>query len=181
MTQQAGAHAWIQNYQFPATMGFGFPASGATVVRAYNPVNINNPVATGSIAGTVMTIATAPVGGTFASGQTVDGLTVLPNTTITSLGTGVGGVGTYNITPSQTFAGPVIGAHVGTFRNASLSADSGQAFFAGSVFLAGPTSKSADVTDLGVAGNGNGNRICITLRGGNCPGNGGVGSGCTQP
>lgn len=56
---------------------------------------------TGSIAGTVLTV-TAVGSGALANGQTIDGLGVVAATAITSLGTGTGGVGTYNINNSQT-------------------------------------------------------------------------------
>jgi RHS repeat-associated protein len=59
--------------------------------------------ATGSISGMTMTIS-AVTSGTIAVGQVVNGSTISSGTTITALGTGVGGTGTYTVSPSQTAA-----------------------------------------------------------------------------
>jgi hypothetical protein len=59
---------------------------------------------TGYMTGTTLTI-TAANSGSVAVGQTIiggPGVGVLPNTTITALGTGIGGIGTYTINNSQT-------------------------------------------------------------------------------
>lgn len=58
---------------------------------------------TASIAAAVMTV-TAVASGTLAVGQNVIGEGVLAGTTIASLGTGVGGTGTYNLNLPQTVA-----------------------------------------------------------------------------
>jgi len=58
---------------------------------------------TASIAGTVMTVTGSPTG-TILPGQAVQGVGVTPGTFITSNGSGSGGAGTYNISPSQTVA-----------------------------------------------------------------------------
>lgn len=58
-------------------------------------------VYTGTIATTVMTV-TAVTSGTLAVGQTISGAGISGAPTITSLGTGTGGTGTYNISSSQT-------------------------------------------------------------------------------
>lgn len=58
---------------------------------------------TGSIAGTVLTV-TAVGSGSLYVGQELTGPNVLPGTYITSLGTGTGGTGTYNVNLSQTAA-----------------------------------------------------------------------------
>lgn len=61
----------------------------------------------GSISGTVLTVS-AMIQGTIAVGQTIVGMFnnhgITVNTTISSLGTGAGGTGTYNINNSQTVA-----------------------------------------------------------------------------
>jgi hypothetical protein len=62
---------------------------------------------TGSIAGTVMTVS-AITTGVLAVGQKITGTGVTADTVITSLGTGAGGVGTYNVSPSQTAASTAI-------------------------------------------------------------------------
>lgn len=58
-------------------------------------------VVTGTIATTVLTVS-AVTSGTLAVGQTITGISVAANTTITSLGTGSGGIGTYNLSASST-------------------------------------------------------------------------------
>src|ERR1019366_9461259 len=63
--------------------------------------NNSDAAFTGAIAGTVLT-ASVPSSGTLAVGQTVQGLGVLPGTTILSFGTGSGGAGTYNLSVTQT-------------------------------------------------------------------------------
>ncbi len=64
---------------------------------------------TGSIATTVLTVASA-VTGVFHVGQVLSGTGVAAGTTITSLGTGTGGVGTYNLSNSQTTTSTTITA-----------------------------------------------------------------------
>lgn len=60
---------------------------------------------TGSVAGTTLTVSDV-ASGTLAVGQSVSDLTgnLAADTTITALGTGVGGVGTYAVAPAQTVA-----------------------------------------------------------------------------
>ena len=66
---------------------------------------IPNPgaVFTGSISGTTMTV-TAMTSGTLGVGSYIGGGTVTAGTTITALGTGSGGTGTYTVSASQTVA-----------------------------------------------------------------------------
>jgi hypothetical protein len=64
---------------------------------------------TGSIAGTVMTI-TQVFTGEMNVGAIVFGVGAAANTTVKSLGTGTGGVGTYNISPSQTVTSETLSA-----------------------------------------------------------------------
>jgi len=77
--------AWIQN-------GIEF----YPVAASYN----TNCIFTGYISATTLHV-TAITLGTLAVGQTLTGPGIAPNTTITALGTGTGGVGTYTISPSQ--------------------------------------------------------------------------------
>lgn len=56
---------------------------------------------TGAIAGTTLTVS-AVTSGVLAVGQTVTGTGVTAGTTITALGTGTGGNGTYTVSTSQT-------------------------------------------------------------------------------
>jgi hypothetical protein len=78
---------------------------------------------TASISGTVMTV-TAVASGAIVVGQTVFGTGVTANTTVTSFGTGTGGVGTYNVSASQTVASTTISC-IGVFRNTPLTSGSG--------------------------------------------------------
>lgn len=75
-----------------------------------------NAVFTGSVSGTVLTV-TGVSTGTITAGQSLLGLGVTRETVITSLGTGTGGAGTYNINLSQTLTpralnSSVVGAQV---------------------------------------------------------------------
>ena len=58
--------------------------------------------ANASISGTTLTVYRVLNSGTIAVGNKVYGPGVTPGTTITSLGTGTGGAGTYNVSASQT-------------------------------------------------------------------------------
>lgn len=73
----------------------------------------NSPAAvvTGSIAGTTLTVS-AVASGALAIGQALSGANISPGTTITGLGTGTGGTGTYNVGLSQTAASGTINAIV---------------------------------------------------------------------
>ena len=64
-------------------------------------------VFTASISGTTMTVS-AVTSGTIYVGCLITGTGVLANTTITALGTGSGGVGTYTVSQSQTVASTTI-------------------------------------------------------------------------
>lgn len=65
---------------------------------------------TGSITGTVLTI-TAVTSGNLVVGSIIYGTGVTVGTTITSLGTGTGGAGTYNVDTSQTVASTTISSY----------------------------------------------------------------------
>lgn len=64
-------------------------------------------VVTGSIATTVLTVTAVP-SGTLAVGDVISGAGVTVGTTISSLGTGTGGTGTYNLSASQTVVSETI-------------------------------------------------------------------------
>ncbi|ENN86064.1 hypothetical protein RHSP_31951 [Rhizobium freirei PRF 81] len=70
---------------------------------------------TGAIAGTTLTVS-AVSAGTLQVGQTIAGAGVTGGTTITALGTGVGGAGTYTVSASQTVASEAMTASGGTNR-----------------------------------------------------------------
>jgi len=60
--------------------------------------------ATASISGTTLTVSSMVDDGTFAVGDSVTGTGIAANTVITALGSGTGGVGTYQIVQLQTVA-----------------------------------------------------------------------------
>jgi hypothetical protein len=60
---------------------------------------------TATIATTVLTVTGTPTGAPIGVGQVISGAGVTAGTTITSLGTGTGGAGTYNLSVSQTVSG----------------------------------------------------------------------------
>jgi hypothetical protein len=63
---------------------------------------------TGSISGTTLTITAAPSTASLQVGSPVFGTSITLGTTISALGTGTGGVGTYQVTPSQTVGSALI-------------------------------------------------------------------------
>ena len=78
-------------------------------------------VFTGSTSGTTLTVASVS-SGTIAVGQSLFGIGVLPETVITALGTGTGGIGTYTINRSQTVATAVLNsAAVGAVVTATIA------------------------------------------------------------
>lgn len=79
-------------------LGGGFPGFDGNAIGG---------VGTASISGTTMTV-TAMTSGAFAVGQTLTGTGVTGGTTITALGTGNGGTGTYTVSASQTVASTAI-------------------------------------------------------------------------
>lgn len=81
--------------------------AGEKILAIYRNYKPNVAVVTGSISGTVLTV-TAVISGTIVNSVNVDGTGVSANTFISSFGTGTGGVGTYNITVSQSVASTTI-------------------------------------------------------------------------
>jgi hypothetical protein len=61
---------------------------------------------TGSITGTALTVSTFASGPPIAVGQIIAGNGITPGTTITSLGSGAGGTGTYNLSAAQNVGSP---------------------------------------------------------------------------
>lgn len=85
----------------------------ADIAIAFNEGAISSGAAasfTGSIATTVLTVS-AVASGTLRVGEIVIGAGVAANTIISSLGTGTGGVGTYNLSVSQTVASEAMTAN----------------------------------------------------------------------
>lgn len=75
-----------------------------TNVSAYSDVAF-----TGSIAGNTLTVTAMQMGG-IAVGAQLLGNNLAANTTVTALGTGTGGDGTYTVSPSQTVVSQTIAA-----------------------------------------------------------------------
>jgi len=87
---------------------------GTLVRLAYPPSAITSvtgggAVVTGAIAATTLTVS-AVTSGALAVGQTISGAGVTGGTTITALGTGTGGAGTYTVSVSQTVASTTVTA-----------------------------------------------------------------------
>lgn len=76
---------------------------------------------TASISGTTLT-ASGTITGTIAVGQVLSGGTIIPGTTITALGTGTGGAGTYTVNVSQTSSGFVVGTTTYYYSICALTA-----------------------------------------------------------
>lgn len=79
----------------------------AAIAQGTNDGGVGSPLVTaiGSIAGTLLTVTAVNQGGPLAIGQSLyDGPagTIIPGTVIASLGSGTGGIGTYNLNVSQT-------------------------------------------------------------------------------
>lgn len=83
----------------------------------------------GGLAGTTLTV-TAVTNGVLAVGQTISGTGITAGTTITALGTGTGGTGTYTVSASQLVASTTITATSPFYQPALIMLD-------GSVRLAG--------------------------------------------
>ena len=76
--------------------------------RDFAGTHFGSAAVTGSISGTTLTV-TAVSAGSLWVGQTLAGPNIAANTTITRLGTGTGGTGTYTVSTSQTVASETIG------------------------------------------------------------------------
>lgn len=87
--------------------GAGALAAGTVLGKRDRAANA--AVVTGSIATTVLTV-TAVSSGALSVGQTISGSGVTAGTTITALGTGLGGTGTYTVSASQTASSTTITA-----------------------------------------------------------------------
>lgn len=103
----------------------GFIVNGNSRANLWfeNPSVVQVPsdaiITSGSLSGTTLTVTTLT--GTLAVGQPILNPTVLPNTIITALGTGVGGAGTYTVNLSQS----VTTASAGSFYSEILPSVSG--------------------------------------------------------
>ena len=84
-----------------ALLSVALPAFALTRVPVVTAYTFSQATFTGSISGTVLTV-TAVARGALAASQALTGPGVTAGTTISSLGTGTGGTGTYNVSASQT-------------------------------------------------------------------------------
>jgi hypothetical protein len=92
---------------------------------------------TGSISGSTLTVS-AVTSGTLAVGQKITGTNIAPYTTITGLGTGTGGVGTYTVSSAQTVSSTTVNAYAGSDLITGTLGDAG-----------GAQSKTASTTSTG--------------------------------
>ncbi|KVW96177.1 hypothetical protein [Thiobacillus denitrificans] len=74
---------------------------------------------TGSISGTTLTVS-AVAAGSLSIGEVISGTGITAGTTITALGTGTGGVGTYTVSVSQTVASTTITTVGGVLSKAGV-------------------------------------------------------------
>ena len=87
-------------------------ANGDLIVSSSGNLYINTGSFTGTISGTLLTV-TAVSSGSIQLNNIITGVGVTSGTSVTSLGTGTGGVGTYNLSASQTVASETMYANGG--------------------------------------------------------------------
>jgi hypothetical protein len=95
-------------------------AIGQSISATFMSTQAITPVYTGSISGTTLTV-TAVSTGVLAIGQTISGTGVTAGTTITALGTGTGGTGTYTVSVAQTVASTTLSN--GPYYNSAVTID----------------------------------------------------------
>jgi len=131
----------------------GNPMVNVASAPATGQYSVAGPVASAagaqaSFATNVMTVTVAPTDGTkFAVGQVITAAGVTPGTTIVSLGTGIGGTGTYNLstTPGTIAAEAVSASSVYQFA----AADAGKTVFVSYQYTAtSTTAKTSIVQNL---------------------------------
>lgn len=109
-----------------------------TITQANEPCNF-----TGSISGTTLTVtamgAGAP-GGTLAVNDIISGTGVTPGTTIVSIDSGVGLVGTYTVSASQTVASTAMQTATGNYASLYMADGSENVIITGNSFGRGSTS-----------------------------------------
>ncbi|MFN9883306.1 MAG: GEVED domain-containing protein, partial [Bacteroidota bacterium] len=103
-------YSWgeVEDYRViiaPSVACSGAPSGGGNTLAGSTATGLDySPISfTGSISGTTLT-AGAPSSGEISIGMYVTGPGVAFGTQVTALGTGIGGAGTYTISPSQTLA-----------------------------------------------------------------------------
>ena len=95
----------------------------ATAINSTNAI-VTNTATSGSISGTTLTIG-GTITGVFAVGQMLSGSGVTAGTTITALGTGTGGAGTYTVSTSQTEGAATVTANLSGSQMTVTSVTSG--------------------------------------------------------
>lgn len=87
-----------------------YTVTGAPFTATDNTATATSAVVTGSISTTTLTVS-AVTSGTLKVGSVIYGTGVTAGTTITALGTGTGGTGTYTVSASQTVSSTTISAY----------------------------------------------------------------------
>jgi hypothetical protein len=110
---------------------------------------ISNPAAavfTGSISGTTLTV-TSVTSGTIAISQSLFGIGITPETVITALGSGTGGVGTYTVNQSQTIASELMNSSaVASVLTSSMSGTTLTVTASSGIIYPGQTIQGATVS-----------------------------------
>lgn len=94
-------------YGIGQTISFTDPVTSNTVTRTIVFVDPGTASFTGSISGTTLTVSAVASGSIFVD-ATISGSGITPGTTITALGTGIGGTGTYIVSTPQTVTSTAI-------------------------------------------------------------------------
>jgi len=76
--------------------------AGGSIITSGTAVSTATTSFTGATSGISTTLTASSVTGTIAVGQVISGTNIVAGTTITALGTGTGGAGTYTISPAST-------------------------------------------------------------------------------
>lgn len=118
-------NAVMDGYTYPIasldiSAASSFSAAAGILQTALNASKPVQATGTGVIAGTTLTISGSPTG-SWAVGQEVTGSGVTADTYITALGTGVGGAGTYTVSPSQSASSTAV---TGVGRDVAVTYDS---------------------------------------------------------
>jgi len=76
--------------------------AGGSIITSGTSVSTSTTSFTGATSGISTTLTASSVTGTIAVNQVISGTNIVAGTTITALGTGTGGAGTYTISPAST-------------------------------------------------------------------------------
>ena len=99
---QATAGAYATAPSNIAGMGGAIVPQPNPVITSGTAVSTATTSFTGATSGISTTLTASSVTGTIAVGQVISGTNIVAGTTITALGTGTGGAGTYTISPAST-------------------------------------------------------------------------------